>query len=563
MPPIPSYLFLLIFVFVVLPFCTAVVLRLLLYRHIAALHKRVKKLIKEEKSSDELAVNLEAEPKMIQRLLVRFKKASSVLEQVNTPALIDQIYSQEKVGGFLCEQIDYFCRILPNLLLAFGLFCTFLGITINLTALSHTLSQNNYSDVSTLVHKLQTPLQGMGIAFVASLAGLFFSTGLTLVNFKINTALAKLQLISSLEDYLDNIYRPTIEGQSRLDKTVEKMVFTFREFLTGFGVTFREAVEYSLGDNIKEIRAANVKASDLATEVYSRFLDASGTLERGAVIFGEFAEVIERTQFPAQLSTLTEGLANAQKELSQSSLLLNDSMKFTESATKLLHNSVVEIAHLGKKTTQVLELTQASQQSLSEIIPQLHQGAQMFQPVVNTLDELQQRIEIRADSLGDIQLELANLVETLKNHTDQVSLEIQALSNQLVKRIDEQRKGNNFPPRSDNLVEQKAPPPKKPSGDFSKIPEEQFINAKTAYNDGNYNYAAMIVNALIKKFPKMPQFYLLKGDTYYQLQDYTTAKEAYQSVISLSPDIQLIKHANDGLNSILQKVAIRTELPEN
>ena len=534
MPPIPSYLVNLILVFVVLPFFTAVFLRFVLYCHLAYLYKRVKKLIREEKSSEDLAENLESEPEMIKRLLTRFKKASGVLEQVNTPALIDQIYSQERVGCLFCEQIDYFCRILPNLLLAFGLFCTFLGITSNLTALSQTLSQTNAtSDISALVHKLQEPLQGMGIAFIGSLVGLISSAVLTLFNLKFNTTFVKFQLTSSLEDYLDNIYQPTIEGHSRLDKAVEKMVSTFDGFLYRFGQTVRDAVEFSLKENIQDIRNANIKASDLATEVYSRFLNASGTLERGAVIFREFAEVIERTEFPTQLSTLTEGLASAQRNLSQSSLLLNDSMKFTESATKLLHSSVVEIAHLNEKTTQVLELTQGSQQSLKEIIPQLHQGAQMFQPAVQTLDKLQERMETREDGFVDIQVELTKLVENVKNHTEQVSLEMKALHNQPVKHNTERIRDKNYI----QLFNEET----------SDI---QYQLASNAYVKGEHQEAAMIINALIKKFPKISKFHLLQGNIYYKLGDYELARVAYQLVLDTSTDSQLKDLAKTGLNSI-------------
>lgn len=489
-----------------------------------------------------MALNLEAEPEMIKRLLARFKKASGVLEQVNTPALIEQIYSQEKVGFFFCEQIDYFCRILPNLLLAFGLLGTFFGITVNLTALSHTLSQTNYSDVSALVRELQKPLHGMGTAFTASLVGLGFSAVLTFVNFKVNTALVKFQLISSLEDYLDNIYQPTIEGHSRLDKAVEKMVLTFSEFLSRFGVTVREAVESSLKDKLQEIFEANIKATNLATEVYSRFLNASGTLERGAVIFRESAEVIERTQFPDKLSTITEGLANAQKEISQSSLLLNDSMKFTESATKLLHNSVAEIGHLNEKTTQVLELTQGSQQSLSEIIPQLHQGAQMFQPAVKTLDKLQERIETRADSLEYIQIELTKLVANLEKNTDKVSIENQALCEQIVRSIkDLGRIGE-----SENAV-----PTHARTAETSLDPkfQKQFQKASIAYMNGNYKEAATVANALLlEKYPNNPELLLLQGNIYYQMKDYSTARKAYQLVLYISTDLQLKEKARTGLS---------------
>jgi tetratricopeptide (TPR) repeat protein len=541
---IPPYLIVLIFLLVILPSFAACFLRFFLYLHLTYLHLKVKKLIREQKSSYELELNLEEEPEIIKRLIKRFNKASSVLEQVNTPALIEQIYSQEKIGKLFCEQIDYFCRMLPNLLLAFGLFFTFVGITINLFSLTQTLSQPNISDFNIVVHKLQQPIQGMSIAFVASLVGLFFSAGLTVFNFKFNTVLAKFQLLSSLEDYLDNIYQPTIEGYSRLDKAVERMVFNFNEFLSRFGETVREAVESPLRDSIQKIEYANTKAASLATDMYTQLLNTSVTLERGATIFQESAEVIKRTEFPENLSTITEGLANAQKDFSQSSLILNDSMKFTESATKLLHNSVTEIVHLSEKTAQVLEITKSSQQSLREIIPQLHQGAEMFQPAVKTLDELQKRTAFREDSLGDIQIELVKLVENLKNHTNQVSLEIQALCNKLLESLTEKLGDKRLEPTTTA-----------PNG-----LEPQYIKALEAYMRGEYKEAAIILKILVQKHPKVPKVYLLQGNTYFELKHYKAARNAYEIALNMSNDLALTMQAKNGIAKIKRNLTESTNI---
>ncbi|MFO0409600.1 MAG: hypothetical protein ACK50H_05515, partial [Dolichospermum sp.] len=206
MPPIPLYLILITLLLVVIPSVITIVIRISLYRYLIDLTNKVQRLIKTGIRG--------VQPKIIQTLEDRFEQASKQLEQVNTAALIDQIYSQETIKGFTftCEQIDYLCRILPNLLLAFGLLGTFLGITINLSTLSQTINQANASDVSNLVTELKKPLEGMSIAFTTSLTGLFFSALVTIVNFIFNRGLAKYRLISSLEDYLDNVYFHKVQG---------------------------------------------------------------------------------------------------------------------------------------------------------------------------------------------------------------------------------------------------------------------------------------------------------------------------------------------------------------
>lgn len=166
MPLLPPYLVIITILFVLLPSIAAIFLRLAVYKRLVFLESRVRRLINRGDRGNQ--------PEIVNELERRFKEASCNLEQVNTVALIDQIYSQEKVWFLSCEQIDYFCRTLPNLLLSFGLLGTFLGITLNLSTLSQTISQTNISDVDSLVRELQKPLAGMGIAFTTSLTGIFF-----------------------------------------------------------------------------------------------------------------------------------------------------------------------------------------------------------------------------------------------------------------------------------------------------------------------------------------------------------------------------------------------------
>lgn len=88
---LPPWMLALIILFVVLPSFMSMYYRLNLYRHLNDLADKVNRVI--SKNSPGI------KPKIITILEQSFKEASQNLEQVNTGALIDQAYSQEKVVG--------------------------------------------------------------------------------------------------------------------------------------------------------------------------------------------------------------------------------------------------------------------------------------------------------------------------------------------------------------------------------------------------------------------------------------------------------------------------------
>ncbi|MFO0051735.1 MAG: hypothetical protein ACK53Q_02200 [Dolichospermum sp.] len=435
MPPIPLYLILITLLLVVIPSVITIVIRISLYRYLIDLTNKVQRLIKTGIRG--------VQPKIIQTLEARFEQASKQLEQVNTAALIDQIYSQETIKGFTftCEQIDYLCRILPNLLLAFGLLGTFLGITINLSTLSQTINQANASDVSNLVTELKKPLEGMSIAFTTSLTGLFFSALVTIVNFIFNSGLAKYRLISSLEDYLDNVYFPKVQGDTRLDKIVNKMVSQQDEFLTNFGKTVREAVEQSMGNVAKQIADGNKETTDLARQVYEKFTDAAGTISRAAnefkssmsalnttsQIFKQSAETFNQSQFPLKLSLAVVDLSNTQQKFSESATSLAATTEVIKTVLTEVQNcsqSLIKLAEeikdTNKASVKVLDLHQNNQNLLTEIIPGLQQGANSYEKAVNKLDDLDQRVSDKFNNFDQLITAMTQLLENVKTYTTEL-----------------------------------------------------------------------------------------------------------------------------------------------
>ncbi|MEH1921632.1 hypothetical protein [Nostoc sp.] len=506
MPLVPGYLIFITLVLVFLPSLATIFLRLALYQHLLSLEEKVRRLISRQSPGQQ--------PKIIEELERRFRDASRNLDQVNTAALIDQVYSQEKVWGFTCEQIDYFCRILPNLLLAFGLLGTFFGITLNLAALSQTINQTNSSNVSSLVAELKKPLEGMSIAFTTSLTGLFFSTFLTIFNWFKNTTFAKYRLICTLEDYLDNIYHPQIQGDTRLDKIVKKMVSQQDEFLTRFGDTVRDAVEKSIGSVAKQIADGNKEAADLAKQVYEGFYQAAGTISGAANefehtitelnakshIFKQSAEIFANSQFPEKLSAATVNLTTMQERFSQSAASLGQTTQLIETAlievqgcSQELTNLAVDMKNSNQTSIQVLELHQNNQNSLGEIIPQLKQGATSFSKAINKLDKLEQRIANKADNL-------TQLLEVVQSYTEQVNLAIEALGDRLILNLSQQIGSNNQQVKAvmvnfEGYANQLGVKFDMSKSDFIDVIQNNNENFNTEYK----NVSAMIIKGIIQQ----------------------------------------------------------------
>lgn len=460
----PPYLVIITVFLVILPSVVTIYFRLALHRHLVFLEKRVRRLINRGERGNQ--------PEIIQELERRFREANRNLEQVNTAALIDQVYSNEKILFFSCEQIDYFCRNLPNLLIAFGLLGTFLGITVNLTSLSQAIAQNNTNDINSLVGELQEPLKGMGIAFTTSLTGIFCSALLTVVNLIKNTNVAKYKLISAIEDYLDNIYPLNLQRSNRLDEAVERLVFEFKDFLGRFGTTVRDAVESSLGEKIQEIVDVNKQANDLARRVYNGFQESAGTIASSATElkyavstfetavaamianaekYQQVAQLFEKSQFPEKLSQATGKLADIQNKFSQSAFSLANTAESIEmvvievrSSSHKIVSLAEEISQINQNSIQVLKLHESSQKSLIQIIPQLQEGGQSFHVAVKQLDKLQKRIAEKPDSWSDVQVELTQLMKNLKNHTELVNLGIERLGDRFADSISKQTENNNF-----------------------------------------------------------------------------------------------------------------------
>ena len=396
----PPYLIVLTLVLVIFPTVLAVRIRMTLYKYLQDSTVKVKDLIRKKITVKDLKDLIEGKssekiPKIISNLNLaeRFKEASGQLDDVNTAALVDSLYHEEKFTfmskSLSCEKWDYFVRVLPNLLLAFGLLGTFFGITLNLTGISTLIDINNV-DMQSLGEKLKTPLESMGIAFITSLIGLACSSLLTVINLIFNTNLAKVNLISSLEDYLDNILQPTVEGNSRLDKAVNRMVDKQQAFLTNFHQEVKIVLESSLGKVAKEIADGNQETAKLVTQVCERLTETAGTLSTGATTF-------QRSAF--ELNEQVPIITQANREFTQSSQELKNSVLLFKQASELIEKSNFSgnierfTASLAETQGRFSQSTAILEQNIGEIISSNKRANDLAEQVYLNIQESSQKLQ--------------------------------------------------------------------------------------------------------------------------------------------------------------------------
>jgi methyl-accepting chemotaxis protein len=315
-----------ILILVILPAIATILLRIVLHNKLQKINSLIYRLLSSHDAEG-------MQPQIVEKLRERYKKASRKLEHVNTAALIDSIYKEEKLRFLLfkiqLDKAESITKVLPNLLIAFGLIGTFWGITNNLNSISSaiTISSDNTDAMVGSLQGLREPLQNMGTAFSASLFGILFGSILTIVNTLLNTGVAKYHLMAGLEDYLDNIYKPTVEGNTRLDTAIDRMIKQQQEFLVRFHENVGAILERSFGKAANQIAEECSRINQIAETVYTNFSNAAGTIATGANTFQKTAN-----SFQSQNELFKESLSEFKSSVNV----------FHSSANQLKGNNIIQ-----------------------------------------------------------------------------------------------------------------------------------------------------------------------------------------------------------------------------
>ena len=399
---LPLPLILLTTILVIIPTIVAGLLRHTLYRYLISSANKVSRLL--------IQGSRGKQPEIVNKLEARFRQSSNKLEQVNTIALIDGLYGQEKLNfwgiSLPCEQWDYFCRILPNLLLAFGLLGTFIGISFNLYNLSQTISQTgaNTDDLNYLVSQLQVPLQNMGIAFFSSLIAIFCSSVLITINLRCNTNFAKSLLISSLEDYLDNIFKIDVQGDTRLDKAVDRMVKQQQEFLERFHERVGVVLENTIGKVANKMVDANQGFQNNVDTMVSQFNDITRTMATSTDSFRESAHNLQQDM--QTVSQIVPKFVTSANKIEAASRL------YLEGAEKIEASKFSE--HLENLTADLATTQKSFTKSTGFLGNQVHKLAETQQQTTELAQQVYTQLDIASDTLQNSSICFYEAAETFK-----------------------------------------------------------------------------------------------------------------------------------------------------
>ncbi|MBP0039061.1 MAG: hypothetical protein J7519_15355 [Roseofilum sp. SID1] len=450
MPPVPIYLIAFTTILVIVPSIIAILWRIALHGHLTIQTRQVQQLIHWHSIG---------KPRIVAHLEQRYAEANARLEHVNTGALIDNIYSQQRILLLSCEQIEYMGKILPNLLLSVGLLGTFIGITVNLTSLSNTVRNTTAVDINSFAQALQQPLQGMGIAFVSSLISILFSAVLTVANGIFNIAIARKKFVNVLEDYLDNVYLQTLPIATGLDSVIQVIKTSTLQITTGFDRVLEEintsnkvlinhfgqiisaSIERALKEKVQELTDENRRAVELAKTVYSQLtkstLDISENtrkFQQSVDSFRTVATQLDKSPFPQSLSSATAKLAKLQRGFEESIQSLTNSVQTIEisvsefrSFSKRMENFGDQLNQSQAMSLQALQHQQKSQESMEDLISRLFDASKGLKQAVDAIDNLQRRTTTKAEDLDDLQSDLKEAVGAINRVADTVEERIEKI----------------------------------------------------------------------------------------------------------------------------------------
>ncbi len=198
--------------------------------------------------------------------------AKDCLSEVNTQAIIEKNFSLRLRGMALGER---FIKNTNSLLIALGLFGTFVGLTAAVAELAGIFTSIEFIEliestgINELLMRLVASLEGMSVAFVTSLVGVGCSIINTIFLSVVNAEESKENLMVQVEEYLDNHLSLFVSKDKETEYTMMNNILkeTFMEFGDKIQASLKSTVE-SFGEKLTNVvMDVNVSSQALDTTV--------------------------------------------------------------------------------------------------------------------------------------------------------------------------------------------------------------------------------------------------------------------------------------------------------
>ena len=371
------------------------------------------------------------------------RRAKSSRGQINVAAYIDEKFHEDEVGAAIRGAI-------PTLIML-GLVGTFGGLVfaihgINPDHLIQTLASGDYTNFAgqknSLKEAIGTPLNGMKLAFLSSLAGVISS--MFLGGFEGSRKHAETKFLLKLENFFSNVilqkYMPSTweETGRQVAKEMGKVADVLQESLKGFLAQFNEEIQKRFQESMLEITgrlqttAQKVEgASEHLISLTDTFARSASTFDRAGAKFGQTVE-----QMPEHVDALGKNmfafLDNLERVTGKHANQVETQQQTVEKY----------LSHLNQTLDTTIKGFADSQDTFTEALRnQLETMTIGFQAAMSefgqTVDDANQAIMMAAGNRAE------EIVTALTETTDEIKSQHQILSNQFQTSLELTQKATN------------------------------------------------------------------------------------------------------------------------
>jgi DNA repair ATPase RecN len=307
----------------------------------------------------------------------------------NKLAILDIYYSKQKIWGMNYDNLTYFTRSFPNLLISLGLFGTFVGITINLGDITDVIG-NEGGEVSIVIGSLEQPLQSMAIAFYSSLYAIGCAILLTFVNNIWNVELKKEQLLNLLESRLDNLTTPDRDLDFRIKNIISTVLYGNDNHSGDLNTSIYQALSSVLYSHPEENTEFSLESlfNKVMKEYFPDFVESINGFVKSVDNFNDKVNVISDSSSKFIESAIIFEKSSKQIE-GYSQALYEWRNKFADTQTEFLATT----QHFSRKVDQLLEQNQEASNLAKQVYETFGQSTRDFELSTRRYQDVSEKIE--------------------------------------------------------------------------------------------------------------------------------------------------------------------------
>lgn len=362
-------------IFFLIVLIIAFLIRLALYQNVNSLIKNIKK------ANDNVL-------KEISDIFGSQTKYKNALFN-NKLAILDIYYSKQKLLGMGYDNLTYFTRNLPNLLISLGLLGTFIGITLNLGSITDVIG-NEDGEVSVVIGSLGEPLQSMAVAFYSSLYAIFCAILLTFINNIWNVEIKKEQLLNLLESRLDNLITPDNDLDFRIKNIISTVLYGNNNQLENLNSSIYQALTTVLYSKSEENTDFSLESvfNKVMKQYFPDFVQSINSFVASVNNFNDKVNIISDSSGKFIESAIIFEKSSKQIE-GYSQALYEWRNKFADTQTEFLATT----QHFSRKVDQLLEQNKEASNLAKQVYETFGQSTKDFELSTRRYQDVSEKIE--------------------------------------------------------------------------------------------------------------------------------------------------------------------------